>query len=91
MNSGKPREYLLHLPRAGHHRGWKAPPRLPAKRCWSPWLPALLASAGIPDAFQLDSLPKDEYAPRQDQDAAILPESTAATLSCAAGLTDVEE
>lgn len=74
MNSGKPRGCLLHLPCAGYHSEWKTPSCLPAKHYWSPWLPALLASVWIPDAFQLYSLPKDEHAPHQDQCAAIPPE-----------------
>lgn len=75
MNSGKPRGYLLHLPCAGYHREGKTPSCLPAKHCWSLWLPVLLTSAWIPDAFQLYSLSKDEYVPHQDQYSVIPHES----------------
>lgn len=37
----------------GYHGERKTPSQLPAKHCWSPWLPVLLASAWSPDAFQL--------------------------------------
>lgn len=86
MNPGKPPGYSLRLPCVGYHGEWKAPPCLPAKHGWSSWLPVLLASAWIPDAFQPHSSPKDEYAPHQDRYGAVPHESTVATLSCAGGL-----